>query len=119
MSYTDGLLSRKDKIIITTNQAIDTIDPALLRPGRCFDVLQLNPLSVEQAKEIWVDLFGLSACDLVTRGNTVTQAELMSQFTAIKTQREIRRYIRDPWYRNVSIEDRLHSMHEKGKTSLT
>ena len=47
----DGILSnKKKKIIITTNlENLNSIDPALTRPGRCFDALEFTPLTKEQA----------------------------------------------------------------------
>lgn len=46
LNITDGLTANPDKkVIFTTNLPnISTVDPALLRPGRCYTVLQFNPL---------------------------------------------------------------------------
>ena len=48
----DGLVTTKGKkMIFSTNlPSIRDIDSALLRPGRCFDVLQFDALNFEQAK---------------------------------------------------------------------
>lgn len=50
----DGLISRtKKKIIFTTNlQTLTDIDSALIRPGRCHDILQFRPLTVDECKKI-------------------------------------------------------------------
>ena len=50
----DGILSnKKKKIIITTNlENLSSIDPALTRPGRCFDALEFTPLTKEQALKL-------------------------------------------------------------------
>jgi len=50
----DGLISSKDKkLIFSTNlPSIRDIDPALIRPGRCFDVVEFNLLNWEQAKKV-------------------------------------------------------------------
>jgi len=47
----DGLVTTKGKkMIFSTNlPSIRDIDSALVRPGRCFDILEFNPLSSEQA----------------------------------------------------------------------
>lgn len=47
----DGLIStNKKKLIFSTNlPSIKDIDSALIRPGRCFDVLHFNKLNLEQA----------------------------------------------------------------------
>jgi hypothetical protein len=45
LSVTDGLISKYKKIIITTNiESKSQLNPALLRPGRCFDVLEFRNL---------------------------------------------------------------------------
>ena len=45
LSTTDGLISKKTKIIITTNiSSKSQLYPALLRPGRCFDVVEFRKL---------------------------------------------------------------------------
>ena len=45
LSVTDGLISKYKKIIITTNiESRAHINPALLRPGRCYDVIPFRKL---------------------------------------------------------------------------
>lgn len=48
----DGLISMKNKkMIFSTNlPSISDVDPALVRPGRCFDVVTFENYTVEQAK---------------------------------------------------------------------
>lgn len=48
----DGLVTtRGKKMIFSTNlPSIQDIDPALVRPGRCFDILTFAPLSLHDAK---------------------------------------------------------------------
>lgn len=50
----DGLISiQKKKIIFTTNLPnVSSIDPALIRKGRCHDVLTFDLLTVEQASKV-------------------------------------------------------------------
>jgi hypothetical protein len=50
----DGLVScRNKKIIFTTNLAsVKEIDQALVRPGRCFDILYFDKLKPDQAKVV-------------------------------------------------------------------
>lgn len=47
----DGLVTTKNKkMIFSTNlPSIKDIDPALIRPGRCFDIVNFDLLTVEQA----------------------------------------------------------------------
>lgn len=55
LSFTDGLENNKTKFIITTNQTYDSIDAALLRKGRLFDILELRRLDRVEALAIWTD----------------------------------------------------------------
>jgi guanylate kinase len=50
----DGLVTTKGKkMIFSTNlPSIRDIDSALIRPGRCFDILEFKPLSVFDAKKL-------------------------------------------------------------------
>lgn len=54
LSFTDGVNKNKTKFIITTNQPYDSIDMAILRKGRIFDILELRKLKREEAKNIWL-----------------------------------------------------------------
>lgn len=55
LSFTDGVNKNKTKFIITTNQPYDSIDMAILRKGRIFDILELRKLKREEAKNIWLN----------------------------------------------------------------
>ena len=50
----DGLVTTKNKkLIFSTNlPSIQDVDPALLRPGRCFDIVYFNLLNQKQADEL-------------------------------------------------------------------
>ena len=50
----DGLVSSHGKkIVFTTNlPSIKEIDPALIRPGRCFDIITFDNLTAEQANTV-------------------------------------------------------------------
>jgi len=56
----DGLIrSMNKKIIFTTNLPNELfIDDALLRPGRCFDILKISMLTNEQARDVLFELHG-------------------------------------------------------------
>lgn len=62
----DGLLSTKGKkIVFTTNlPSIRDIDDALMRPGRCFDVLRFGKLTPAEAKVVRPDYSGTEAVSL-------------------------------------------------------
>jgi ATP-dependent 26S proteasome regulatory subunit len=50
----DGLVTTKNKkMIFSTNlPSIRDIDPALIRPGRCFDIVNFSPLNEQQAQAL-------------------------------------------------------------------
>lgn len=50
----DGLVTtRNKKLIFSTNlPSISDIDPALIRPGRCYDILNFQELNQEQAEKL-------------------------------------------------------------------
>ena len=106
LSFSDGLFNKSTKIVITTNQRVQDIDDALLRPGRCFDVLHLEPLTQEQARSAWTGVLKMdnsSFGELFGSQNQVMQAELMSHYKRIQGQRRHRGYIRD----GSSMRDRI------------
>jgi SpoVK/Ycf46/Vps4 family AAA+-type ATPase len=73
----DGLITKSDKkLILTTNiTSTDEIDSALIRPGRCFDVLHFDTLTPEQAKTL-IDTTGMN---VPLPDRDVTIAELFNQ----------------------------------------
>lgn len=54
LNVSDGLISAEGKkLVFSTNlPSVQDIDTALLRPGRCFDVLQFRPLSRPEAQAV-------------------------------------------------------------------
>ncbi len=73
----DGLITKSGKkLILTTNiTSTDEIDSALIRPGRCFDVLQFDKLTPEQAKT----LIETKELNIPLPEKDVTIAELFNQ----------------------------------------
>jgi SpoVK/Ycf46/Vps4 family AAA+-type ATPase len=89
------MISRSCKVVITTNQEIHNIDSALIRPGRCFDFLILEPLTRQQARDIWIKILGLDDEDFKKRfgaDEIITQANLMSEYYHINSQMQSRLY---------------------------
>jgi len=108
LSYSDGIFNKSSKIVITTNQPVDQMDNALMRPGRCFDFLTLQPLTQKQAQAFWVDHLKRPMSEYYDnfdhKEDFITQAEIMS----IHRRLEVgicRSYMRDGSV--VSLEDRL------------
>lgn len=54
LNVSDGLISAHDKkLVFSTNlPSVSSIDDALMRPGRCFDVLQFRALSRAEAQAV-------------------------------------------------------------------
>lgn len=73
----DGLITKSGKkLILSTNiTSTDEIDSALIRPGRCFDVLQFNKLTPDQARNL-IETKGLN---VPLPDRDVTIAELFNQ----------------------------------------
>lgn len=85
-----GLISSaKKKIIFSTNLPnIRDVDEALVRPGRCYDVLEFKPLNIEQAKALALrkDIdFDPTLCN-----NELCVAEIFNQ----KLNQEVRKFSR-------------------------
>ena len=77
LNVSDGLVKNiNKKIIFSTNITdVDTIDPALIRPGRCFDVLNFRKLNYEESLAV-LDSTGKSREIEVDRKYTI--AELLT-----------------------------------------
>jgi len=77
LSVTDGLISKYKKIIITTNiESKSQLNPALLRPGRCFDVLEFRNLEGVEIDNL---------CDSCAKELTLqTESISLSEFFAKK-----------------------------------
>ena len=53
LNLTDGLIGqgRDLMLLITTNEQLDRLHPAVVRPGRCLAQIEVGPLSVPEASE--------------------------------------------------------------------
>jgi hypothetical protein len=111
LSFTSGIFDKNTKIIITTNQEINEIDGAIVRPGRCFDFLTLHPLSYAQAKDVWISVLGQPQADferLYAGQKTVTQASLMSDFNREKNNFTERSYVKTG-NKNYNVQSKLQA----------
>lgn len=76
LNETNGIIPRKNKkVIFSTNlPSIDRIDPALLRVGRCYDILHFRNLTPNEASVIRLDM-GMEPRDFTEKDNwTLTEA---------------------------------------------
>jgi hypothetical protein len=53
LNLTDGLLGQgfKTMVLITTNDPISSLHPAVVRPGRCLQETEFAPLGVDHANQ--------------------------------------------------------------------
>lgn len=98
LSFTDGLIKNKTKFIITTNQDYSSIDSALMRKGRLFDLIQLRRLKETEAKNIWTDA-GLKEEDYKL-GDNVLASDLAHEIFLKKLKINEKDYLLD---KSVSI----------------
>lgn len=80
----DGLISTKGKkIVFSTNlPSVRDIDEALLRPGRCFDILRFDRLTASEARAVRPDYSG---------NGSVTLAELLCDSNATASRNAVDR----------------------------
>lgn len=86
LSYSDGVFTDPAKTIITTNREQTEIDPALVRPGRCFDILDMPRLTRDEATQVWAD-YNLPVElyeERIGDRDEVSQAWLMSEIETAK-----------------------------------
>lgn len=85
LSFTDGVNKNKTKFIITTNQPYDSIDTAILRKGRIFDILELRKLKKEEAKNIWLNKeLDISDFEKIFNDDYILSADLGSEIAKRK-----------------------------------
>lgn len=96
LSFSDGLFGCKTKILITTNTQVTNIDEALLRPGRCFDFLVLNPLSRAAAIKFWREDLKMSEEDFNLKWpkkKIIVQSDIMSFYYRVSKKNRDREYV--------------------------
>ncbi len=105
LSSASGIFEDFPKVIITTNQNITSIDSAILRPGRCFDVIEMKGMSRSVAKDIWLNKYSQNEQDFdklfVAKATNITAADLM---TNIHREKKSRGYWRDG-IKHYNIQD--------------
>lgn len=87
LNVSDGLISAEGKkLVFSTNlPSIRDIDEALMRPGRCFDVVEFRPMTRKEAEAV-ADTVGIELRD----GTEFTLAEVFGQrASAQRRQRSI------------------------------
>lgn len=112
LSFTDGINKSNTKFIITTNQHTDEIDTAILRKGRCFDILKFRELTKDEALAIWEEReLGLDVFEehfgmqkLVKQCDVGSKIDLYSNMK-IKNISELSSYVKED---GISVYNRTH-----------
>lgn len=98
LSVSNSIFEVNPKIVISTNQPLVDIEPALMRPGRCYDRIELEPLTLEQAIEIWPTLPRVDDIPFpvkLEKKEIITQAELTSMVSHLVSEGSERPYMRE------------------------
>jgi hypothetical protein len=77
LNISDGLMKNKKKIVFTANLkygSLSKTDHALVRPGRCFGVMDFRPLSYQEAQAA-ASAMGLEMPD-INKSDVITLAQL-------------------------------------------
>jgi len=114
LTFSDGVLTNDTKIIITTNMPIKSIDGALMRAGRCYDIIKFEPLTYKEAKDLWVDVLKVKLSDFDRLFNSednheISQAALMEAYKLVINATAFRPYIKKG-ESTYSIESKALSM---------
>jgi ATP-dependent 26S proteasome regulatory subunit len=96
------LISNDTKIIITTNRTIEEIEPALLRDGRCFDILRLNKINIEENKDLLKKIIKDNhLSNELLKEENVSQAKIMNKINE-KLDNNEKNYIID---KKISLKE--------------
>lgn len=94
LSATDGFIPRKVKIIITTNQPFREIDPALLRPSRLFDIIELREIDKRAFEELCTKLPYLKKAEFLFRENSSVPVARLTEEVLKALKQEERAYLK-------------------------
>lgn len=92
LNVSNGLVSpmKGKKIIFTTNlPSADEIDPALIRPGRCYEVIHFRTLTFTEAKNVAKDFYGDNLPDMENRDYTLAEVTNLSRVGVTKVKRKV------------------------------
>lgn len=89
LNLTDGLLGQGQNILvaITTNEALDRLHPAVVRPGRCLAQIEVGPLSVAEAAA-WLEAGAEAGSEDGRVTERVARPATLAELYALKSGRE-------------------------------
>lgn len=78
LNAVDGLLGQGSRVLllITTNEELGTLHPAVTRPGRCASQIEFLPLSSEEAA-LWLSSHGHGRSGIVNGSRTIAELYAM------------------------------------------
>ena len=86
LNITDGIIPLNKKFVIATNlTSIKKVDPALIRPGRCFDILEFRELTALEAQNARKSI-GLPDIDLASVKKSWTLSEALNYDIELKIE---------------------------------
>ena len=89
MQTPDGL-----KFIVTTNH-IAKLDPAIVRPGRIDEVVEIAPLSLKSARRMFLAFYGRGGIDGYSPSTGAELQQMFSTMTAEEAEVELARRARE------------------------
>lgn len=93
MNAIDGLITQENFIIIATTNSIDTLDPALIRPGRFDTAIKIDYIDIEVFNKVMMRYFGKITNGSLKKTN-LTISRLQVEFLMGKTFEDFcRKYI--------------------------
>lgn len=97
LNLADGLVGQGLRIMIlmTTNEHVDELHPAVTRPGRCLANLGLGPFSVEEG-EAWLEDHGVTAALDAPATLAELYARLVSPASAVAAGGQLLRWSANP-----------------------
>ena len=94
MNAIDGLITKENFIIIATTNSIESLDPALIRPGRFDTAIKIDYIDMEVFNKAMMRYFGKTAEGILKKKN-LTISRLQVEFLMGKTYEEfIKKYVR-------------------------
>lgn len=84
MNAIDGLITQENFIIIATTNSIDTLDPALIRPGRFDTAIKIDYIDIEVFNKVMMRYFGKITNGSLKKTN-LTISRLQVEFLMGKT----------------------------------
>jgi hypothetical protein len=105
LSVTDGFIPKRPKIIISTNKTLKEIDPALLRPSRLFDILELRAIPKDYYQKLCSDYPELKrGADSFKDQDSLRAAEIFDFIDRCTIDRD---YLKD---KNISKKGRKYTV---------